>query len=288
MRGDEDRKTEIKTAAGRHEFCDWIEFFSEFSRIVLVANSDTAEPEDLPDDVRDSTLFVYFNRVNRVLDTPTSDNTLLVTRSNQAGSELVYRGILSEMTALLQKPGFRGIMNLRAVAFEHLQSESELGPSPAGTLDLAAYLRPLYPQDHTASTGFALALWLSEHVRNVEISLTGFTGLRSARWKVFHIHDWVFEQSVLQVLKTHKRLTFGGPAEADPYAALRRHFPEIEENDIILASIQVLSAQSEGTKKQVDQLFSITSPLRAFYNTFKRLKPKTRKQRLLAARANST
>ena len=100
------RRSHSLTAAGRRSGADWQAFFSSFSHIVLVANSEEQKVEDIRAEYPPTALFVFFNKIDRVLKAPFSGNSLLVTRSNQAGSELVYRNILGRMVALLPHPAF--------------------------------------------------------------------------------------------------------------------------------------------------------------------------------------
>lgn len=271
------------TTLGRHSDEDWIEFFSAYSHIVLIANSDEQSFEEIAAAYPDTALFVFFNRINRVLKAPFKGNSLLVTRSNQAGSELVYRDLLGQMVALLPGEGFTGAMNLRAVEFEHLMTPEEFAPTPAGSLDLASYFTNFYPYAHTASSGFALAVWLCEKVKGRTIVLNGFSGQRGSKWKLFHIHDWSFEQSVLHLLAANGRLDIGKPA-FNPYRALSQHFPDIDPLDVSFAAVQVLSLRLENTSRHVDKLISITMPLRVIYNAIRGLKRKSKKERILAKR----
>ncbi|GGF85393.1 3-deoxy-manno-octulosonate cytidylyltransferase [Rhizobium wenxiniae] len=262
---------------------EWQSFFSRFSHFVLVANSDDQTLDAIRSSYPDTALFIFFNRVNKVLKEPFVGNSILVTRSNQAGSELVYRDILGQMVALLPAPGFLGVMNMRTVEFERLMEPSQFKQAPAGTLDLAEYFHDLYPQEHTASSGFAMALWLYEHVPASKIVLTGFSATRGKKWKLFLVHDWVFEQSVLNLLAINDRLEFSGKTVRNPYARLLQRFPDLKTEDVLFASLQTLSMQLEGNKRHIDRLISVTAPLRFLYDGFKAMKRKSKKDRILAA-----
>lgn len=262
---------------------EWQSFFSQFSHFVLIANSDEQTLEGIRPLYPDTALFIFFNRVNKVLNKPFDGNSILVTRSNQAGSELVYRDILGQMVSLLPTPGFKGVINMRVVEFERLMEPSQFKQAPAGTLDLAEYFRNFYPQDHTASSGFAMALWLCEHVPASKVVLTGFSATRGKTWKLFLIHDWVFEQSALNLLAMNGRIEFAGRTVQNPYAALLERFPDLKSDDVLLASVQTLSMQMESTKRQIDRLISVTAPIRFLYDGFKALKRKSKKDRILAA-----
>ncbi|MEV4605992.1 3-deoxy-manno-octulosonate cytidylyltransferase [Neorhizobium sp. LMR1-1-1.1] len=262
---------------------EWKSFFSGFSHFVLVANSDEQSLEAIRSSYPETALFIFFNRVNKVLSKPFDGNSILVTRSNQAGSELVYRDILGQMVSLLPSPGFKGVLNMRVVEFEHLMEPSQFKQTPAGTLDLAEYFRSFYPREHTASSGFAMALWLCEHIPASKVVLTGFSATRGKKWKLFLIHDWVFEQSALNLLAMNGRIEFSGKTVQNPYTALLQRFPDLKNEDVLFASVQTLSMQLENSKRHIDRLISITAPLRLLYDGFKALKRKSKKDRILAA-----
>jgi hypothetical protein len=272
------------TVAGRVAFEDWKTFFSAFSHIVLIANSEEQTVDAMQAAYPDTALFVFFNKVDRVLSAPFAGRSLLVTRSNQAGSELVYRGILGRMTAYLPAPGFTGVASLRTVAFERRMEIAEFGETPAGIIDLASYFEGFYPADHTPSSGFALALWLCELLPGARVVLNGFSAKRSDSWKLFHIHDWTFEQSVLQLLEMKGKLVFAGRAGGNPYQELARRFPDIPPTDIAFATLQVLSRRLENSNRDIDRLISMTGPLRFLYNASRALKRKSKKDRILAKR----
>ena len=88
-------------------------FFKGFARVVLVANSDAVDIAALSARYGDGTLFVFFNKVFKVLDAPFERPSLLIARSSQAGANIVYRGEVGTVLRLL-----RG----RAVSW-HRQSE---------------------------------------------------------------------------------------------------------------------------------------------------------------------
>lgn len=280
---DNDKKRSGSTTENLRSPEEWQHFFSAFSHFVLVANSDDQTLQAIRSSYPETALFIFFNRVNKVLSNPFDGNSILVTRSNQAGSELVYRDILGQMVSLLPSPGFKGIMNVRTVEFERLMEPSQFKQAPAGTLDLADYFRELYPQEHTASSGFAIALWLYEHAPASKIVLTGFSATRGKKWKLFLVHDWVFEQSVLNLIAMNGRLEFAGKTVRNPYALLLERFPDLKTDDVLFASVQTLSTQLESNKRHIDRLISITAPLRLLYDGFKALKRKSKKDRILAA-----
>lgn len=132
-----------------------------------------------------------------------------------------------------------------------------------------------------------MALWLSEHLPEKTILLDGFSARRSEKWKVFHLHDWTFEQVVLRLFIHSGKLVAPGAAEKNAYAALLQRFPDLSEGAVALSAADVLASRLEGSNKEIDKLISVTKILRWFYQLSKKLKPKTRKQRLNAKKAKS-
>lgn len=273
-------------ARGRSTETDWIGFFSGFNPIVVVANSESQALDTFRESVPETALFVFFNRADRLLATSFTGNSLLITRSNQAGSELVYRGQVDLVAQKLSPPGFRGFLNLKCADFETLQDPGDFSGYAAGVLDLSSYLADFYPTDHTASSGFAIAIWLSEMVPTTTVILCGFTGLRSETRKIFLIHDWAFEQTALRLMQASGRLSYVEPSAPTRYKGLARHFPGIGDSQVIYATLETLTERLENAEKLIDRLMSVTSLQRRFSAWLKSVRPKTRKQRLLQKRAD--
>ena len=245
----------------------WATFFGGFARVVLVANSDAVDIVALSARYGDGTLFVFFNKVFKVLEAPFDRPSLLVARSSQAGANIVYRREVGTVLQLLRGPQFHGIANLKAGTAETFSPAESFENAPVGFLDLAPVFADFYPATHVPTSGFALAFWLAEACPALPIVLAGFTARRSARWKLFHDHEWTFEQMV------NRLLVRTGVTAAD----------------VALVSSEVLSERLEGTNQAIDRLMSLTR-LQGRLDAFLRgLKPKTRKQKLAeqAARASS-
>src|SRR4029450_10382910 len=105
-------------------------------------------------------LFVFFNRVFKVLKRPFDGNALLVARSGTGGPNFLRR--LDEIVGYFPTDRFLGIMCLRAGSQEKVTPARDFGSVSAGQLDLAGYFADFYPADHLPSSGFALAVWLCE------------------------------------------------------------------------------------------------------------------------------
>lgn len=264
----------------------WSAFFGAYDDIVLVANSDAVDIAALTVQFGEKTLFVFFNKVYKVLDQPFVRPSLLVARSSEAGANIVYRREVEDVVRLLAAPGFRGILNLRAAPAERFSAAEDFGDRGVGFLDLSRHFADFYSARHVPSSGFALAVWLTEQGLSARIHLAGFTGKRSTAWKVFHVHDWTTEQIVQRLLLRAGTLrTVGGAGDASPLDRIARRFPGIDAADVSIVAADVLSERLEQANVAIDRLFSLTRLQGRIDEALRRLKPKTRKAKLAEARA---
>lgn len=261
---------------------EWKALLSRYSHIVLVANSDAVDLAKLRRDMPDTALFVFFNKVYKVLSEPFRGNALLVARSGTMGANIVHRREVGDVLKYFPNAGFLGLLNIRVDAGEGLSPAADFEGAPVGHLDLAEYFSDFYPARKLATSGFAMALWLSELQLPGAIVLAGFSARRSEKWKVFSVHDWTFEQVFLRLFSRLGKIVIIGGAEASSYAGLAKKFPGVPAAEIALVAAEVLSERLENTDNQIDRLMSVTKGLRSIDNFFRRLKPKTRKQRYLA------
>lgn len=279
--GDKGVRGDRIATAGLHSFEDWRGLFSRYSTIVLVANSDQVDLDALRRTYPSDTLWVFFNKVYKVLQRPFDGPALLVSRSGTTGANIVYRREVDDVVRFFPGDGFHGILNLVSGSWEKLSPASDFKGVPAGHLELTDYFADFYPADHLPSSGFALAVWLCDLKLEARIVLAGFTARRSERWKIFHIHDWTFERVIQRVLVFSGRLSVSEPVQATShYAAFNRRFPDISPTDIALAAAEVLSERLEGSNVEIDRLISATRVSRSLDAFIRRLKPKTRKQKL--------
>lgn len=264
----------------------WRGLFGAYDDIVLVANSDAVDIGDLTRRFGERTLFVFFNKVYKVLDQPFDRKSILVARSSEAGANIVYRREVDDVVRLLSPPGFLGILNLRVATAERFSGAEEFGDRSVGFLDLSRHFADFYSTRHVPSSGFALAVWLTEQRLSSRVHLAGFTAKRSTAWKVFHVHDWTTEQIVQRLLLRAGRLHAipGGQLDV-PLGRIARRFPEIDVSDVSLVAADVLSERLEQANVAIDRLFSLTRLQARFDGLLRSLKPKTRKAKLAAARA---
>ena len=127
------------TTAGRSSKDDWRPLFASYSEIVLVANSDEVDIDALRASLPGDALFVFFNKVYKVLDRPFDGNVLLAVRSGRGGPHIVSRGQVGDVVSYFPTDGFLGIMCMRAAPVEPVTPASAFGGVPTGHLDLADY-----------------------------------------------------------------------------------------------------------------------------------------------------
>jgi hypothetical protein len=252
---------------------DWRTLFASYPAIVLVANSDEVDVDVLRASVPGDALFVFFNQVFKVLDRTFEGNSLLAVRSGSLGVKIVRRGEVSKVTSYFAPDRFAGILCLRAGSMEKVTPASAFGGVPTGHLDLTDYFADFYPPDLLPSTGFAMAVWLSELGLGKKIILAGFSAKRSENLKLGRIHDWTFEQVVQRLLVGSGRLSISNRVTPYPYKALMERFPEIPASDISLAAAEVLSERLANANAEIDRLISTTRTNRAVTNLFRKLKP---------------
>ena len=261
------------SAAGLTSPVEWRRLFSPYSHIVLVANSAAVDVPALPAQYPPTTLFVFFNKVYKVLDRPFEGHALLVSRGQPRGANIVYRGEVDEVLSFFARAHFLGIMNIRFNAEERLNPAADFRNAPTGHLDLPGYFDDLYTAGKTPTSGFGLALWLSEFRLAATIVLAGFSARRSEKWRIVSAHDWSFEQVFLRLLARFGKIAVHGGVGANAYAGLSARFPEIPPADIALAAAEVLSERLSNTDAEVDRLISLTNIIRSADSLLRRLKP---------------
>ncbi|KQV14719.1 3-deoxy-manno-octulosonate cytidylyltransferase [Rhizobium sp. Root1203] len=259
---------------------EWRSLFTGYSDIVLVANSEEVDIVDLTSRLPETTLFIFFNKVYKVLHEPFTRSSLLVTRSGTLGANLVKSGKVPKVLQYFEKDSFLGVLNLTIGSREQFSPASAFGDVKVMHVDLEELFAPFYPRTKIATTGFAVCYWLTKLDLGAKITLAGFSSKRGERYKVLDVHDWTFERVLLRLLYRSGKIDIIEGALANPYADLAAHFPEYSAAEIALTANQVLSERLENLSSVVDRLMHVTRFLRFVDRTFRRLKPKTRKERL--------
>ncbi|MFC0807480.1 3-deoxy-manno-octulosonate cytidylyltransferase [Ensifer sp. P24N7] len=252
----------------------WRALFSRFSHVVLVANSDEVSVKELQEEYPGTALFVFFNKVYKILDEQFSGNSLLISRAQPRGANIVYRNEVADVVKLLASQKFLGIMNIRLAEIERLNTSADYLGTPTGHLDLVGFCADFYPKDKVATSGFAMALWLVNQSLPAEIVLAGFSAKRSDKWRVVNVHDWTFEQVFLRLFARVGKLTMHGSRPANSYMTLASRFPELPAAEISATIAEVLSLRLSQTDAQVDKLISLTNAFRSIDEFLRRLKPK--------------
>ncbi|NLS19924.1 3-deoxy-manno-octulosonate cytidylyltransferase [Rhizobium sp. P40RR-XXII] len=267
------------SAAGLNSADEWRTILAGFSHIVLVANSDAVDIANLQAQFPETALFVFFNKVYKVLDRPFHRHSLLISRGQPRGANIVYRGEVGEVVKFFPKEYFLGIMNIRLGSEERLNPAADFQGAPTGHLDLVGFCSDFYTEGKTPTSGFALALWLSDLKLPGAIVLAGFSARRSQKWRVVSVHDWTFEQTFLRLFARLGKITIHGGVALSPYIRLAQRFTELPPAEISLAAADVLSERLGNTDAEVDKLISLTNVIRSTDNFLRRLRPKFLKRK---------
>lgn len=267
------------SAAGLSNAGEWREVLAAFSHIVLVANSDAVDIAGLQAQFPPTALFVFFNKVYKVLDRPFHGHSLLISRGQPRGANIVYRGEVGEVVKFFPKEHFLGILNIRLGAEEKLNPAADFRGAPTGHLDLVGFCSDFYTEGKTPTSGFALALWLSDLKLPGAIVLAGFSARRSQKWRVVSAHDWNFEQTFLRLFARLGKITIHGGVSLNPYIRLAERFTEIPTAEISLAAAEVLSERLGNTDAEVDRLISLTNVIRSADSFLRHLRPKFLKRK---------
>ena len=277
--GSHDHPPQTGMAGGLSGTEDWRRIFASYSHVVLVANSDAVDIGELQKEFPATALFVFFNKVYKVLDRPFDGNALLISRAGPKGANIVYRREVADVVRFFPPDNFLGIMNVRVNQEEKLNCAADYGGTPTGHLDLAGFCGEFYPEAKVPTTGFAMALWLSELELPGQIVLAGFTARRSEKWKVVSVHDWTFEQVFLRLFVQSGKLSIHGGIPESAYIELANRFPDISRADISMVAADVLSERLGNAQADIDKLISLTNIIRATDNFFRRLKPRFLKRK---------
>ena len=203
MSADGDAQTGIAATGGAP---DWRAFFNRFARVVLIGNSHEADPAALGRQFGDDTLFVFFNRVYKVLDAPFAGRRMLVARATDRGAIIVRSNVVDLVHPLMAGAGFEGVINLKGETMDRFDEPSAFRLGPVWPLDLSTVGQGLYPAGKVPSTGFAFLLWLLDLGLETRVALHCFTGERSPNWRNSRAHDWTFEQVALRFLLRSGRI----------------------------------------------------------------------------------
>jgi lipopolysaccharide biosynthesis glycosyltransferase len=259
----------------------WRAFFNRFSHIVLVANSEALDPQSLRTEFPGDTLFVFFNKVYKVLDDSFPGHAILVARSGMMGANIVHRREVDEVLKFFTSNKFLGVLNIRTAPEERFSPVGAFNGATVLHSDLETLMSGHYPPDKIPTSGFALVAWMQELQLKPKIVLAGFSGKRSARWKVFDVHDWTFERIYFRLLAQKGIITSSEHTGPSRFDLLKRHFPDTKSEEIQAAINDALASRLDHALTLIDGLMSLTKWQRALDQAFRKARPKTRKQRAL-------
>jgi len=259
----------------------WRAFFNRYSHIVLVANSEALDPQSMRTEFPGDTLFVFFNKVYKVLDDSFPGHAILVARSGMMGANIVHRREVDEVLKFFTSDKFLGVLNVRTAPEERFSPVDAFKGATVMYSDLETLMSGHYPPDKIPTSGFALVAWMRELQLTPKIVLAGFSGKRSARWKVFDVHDWTFERTFFRLLAQRGIITSAEHAGPSRFDLLTGHFPDVKNEEIQAAINDALSTRLDHALTLIDGLMSLTKWQRALDQAFRKARPKTRKQRAL-------
>ncbi|WP_409527008.1 3-deoxy-manno-octulosonate cytidylyltransferase [Rhizobium sp. BK650] len=263
----------------------WQAFFDRYSHIVLVANSEALDLQTIRTEYPDDALFVFFNKVYKVLDDSFPGHAILVARSGMMGANIVHRREVADVLKFFTTDKFLGILNIRTAPEERFSPASAFNGAKVLHGDLEPLMAGYYPPDKIPTSGFALVAWMKQLQLKPKIVLAGFSGKRSARWKVFDVHDWTFERIYFRLLAQRGAITSAEHAGPSRFDMLNRHFPDAKDGEIQAAINEALATRLDHALTLIDGLMSLTKWQRALDQAFRKARPKTRKQRALDRQA---
>lgn len=260
---------------------DWQRFLSDYSTIALVANSEAADLEGLRATLPADTLYVFFNKAERVIDGQFDRDSVLVARSGRKGPSIVLKNELEEMAGLFAPGALKLVVQLRTADIETLLDAGRFGAHKMVDLDLRSFFATTYPAHKTPSSGYAMAVWFHGQRPDCQLVLSGFTSFRSNKWVVFDSHAWTYEQLVLRMLVRQGRLD-QRPALASAgqtVQALKAQFPDVPDGELLLTAFEVLGDRLEHTNVFLDRLWSMTRFSRGGYNVYEKTRSLFRRHR---------
>lgn len=248
------------------DFSDLRSVVATYETVVLLANSEEAQQSGFERRWPGRTLYIFFNDARRVLKPGFDHDSVLVLRSGRDGPSVIRRHRLDAITGQFAAGRLKAIVNLVVDATEQATDLAEHEGRPIQLLDLTNYFTKRYTGGKIPSSGYALAVWLSDQRRQGPVVLCGFNALRSENWKVFDIHDWAFEQTSLRLAERRGRVMFEPNMLARPTAveALEAQHPDIGRTDLLAVHAETLTGRLEHTNLFVDRLWSVTRINRFF------------------------
>ena len=259
---------------------DFATILANYEMVALIANSESVDIGKIVSAMPERTLYIFFTGCAKVLSQPFDKDAVLCHRLVSGGAKflksqkhfdkahsLFSKGLITEIGVIAERSAAGGSTALAA------PRESSLVPY---TLDFDYTFGPLYPADRSATTGFALAMWLAEKAPDAQICLCGFTGVAGLQFNMYAGHDWTFEQIMLQLFVKKGRIRRFEDSLSEPagtFASIHNRFPEFSEATIALVASNVLANRYTGMERQMAKLWSKTKlerRIRGFFRRFRR------------------
>ena len=207
-----------------------------FDSAVLFANSTAAEPSNYIADNDPKRLHVFFGPVWKILGTRFDQSCMLCQPMRKHDGLVQSQENRDAARQLLSKSNFVGTVAVRS-GKKHTISLSSMPASilPDGSdylIDGRQLVHGWYSDGKAPSTGFLVALWLLEHCPQMTVTLDGFTGVPDGSNKMLSSHNWLLEQSVLEIERREGRLKRTPERVMSTTAALRLRYPDKAVSEI--------------------------------------------------------
>lgn len=215
----------------------WKRFFDQFSHVVLVGNSHEADVEELRARLPETALFVFFNRVYKILSEPFPGHSILVSCSTDKGALIVQAGVVDLVMPLLRPGRFHGVVDMLVEPGSIRNAPADFGEDDLFVLDLGGREADFYTKGQVPTTGLYFTLWLLDLGIVPPVHLYCFTGAPSPNWRMSKAHDWSFEQGVLRYLAARGRIVIEepNPYAGDAIARVMRRFGESDPGMVAAA-----------------------------------------------------
>ncbi|OJF95163.1 hypothetical protein AX761_18185 [Rhizobium sp. 58] len=249
--------------------------FSTYESIALIANNEKNDMAAIEGRLPENTLFVFFNQCDKVLAAPFQRDAILRVRLISLGEVLDSRKHQVRAHRLLPKlKTVIGVLANRGSARREEGPDAPLkSPAVPLTLDFDYLFPSFYPSRRYASTGFAVALSLLENIGNAAIYLCGFSGVPGQKFSMNASHDWVFEQTLLQLMIGQGRLHRIDPQATDTagpsLSRIPQRYPEFKPADVALAATQAVNERFIGMEHRVSKLWQMTGWIRGIKTVFR-------------------
>lgn len=245
--------------------------FSGYESIALVANNEDIDIAFLEDVLPSNTLFVFFNRCEKVLSAPLYRDAVLCVRLRNLSEILDPRKHQERAEALLpQLKTTIGVLAGRGL--NDGCSDALRSPAVPLTLDFDYLFPGFYPVQRFATTGFAVALSILENVGGARVYLCGFSGAPGLKFSMNPGHDWVFEQTLLRLMIGQGRLHRLDPRPvhaAEALVNITMRYPEFTPVEVALAATQALNERFVGMERRVSKLWQMTGWIRGIKSVFR-------------------